>query len=261
MLRAFSTSATGMVAQEMLVDTIANNLANVNTTGFKRHQIEFQDLMYAKMKEPGTEIAPGVNAPTGMEVGTGVRVASTLRVFSVGEFTNTQRSLDIGIRGNGFFQVLMPNGTMRYTRDGSLQTNANGLLVTQAGYQIEPAITIPTDAATIDIATDGAVNVTDSLGVRSVVGTIQLARFANSGGLVSQGDNLFSPSDASGPAVVGTAGQEGFGDIQSGFLEKSNVNMVNELVNLITAQRAYEINSRAIRAGDEMLQNTNNLFR
>jgi flagellar basal-body rod protein FlgG len=261
MLRAFSTSATGMMAQEMLVDTIANNLANVNTTGFKRSQIEFQDLLYAKMKEPGTEIAPGVNAPTGLEVGTGVRVASTLRVFSLGEFHNTQRNLDIAIRGNGFLQVLMPNGDMRYTRDGSLLVNANGQLVTQAGYQIEPAIAIPADAATIDIATDGSVNVTDSIGTRSVVGTVQLARFVNPSGLGSQGDNLFTPTDASGEPVVGTAGQEGFGDIQSGFLEKSNVNMVNELVNLITAQRAYEINSRAIRAGDEMLRNTSNLFR
>ncbi|MEN6334700.1 MAG: flagellar basal-body rod protein FlgG [Phycisphaerales bacterium] len=260
MLRAFSTAATGMMAQETLVDVIANNLANVNTAGFKRCQIEFQDLLYAKMKEPGTEVAPGVNAPTGMEVGTGVRVASTLRVFSLGELNNTQRNLDIAIRGNGFLQVLMPNGDLRYTRDGSLQTNATGQLVTQAGYQIEPAITIPADAATIDIGTDGGVNVTTTVGVRSVVGTIQLARFTNPSGLVSQGDNLFTPSDASGPPVVGTAGQDGFGDIQSGFLEKSNVNMVNELVNLITAQRAYEINSRAIRAGDEMLRNTANLF-
>jgi flagellar basal-body rod protein FlgG len=261
MLRAFSTSATGMMAQEMLVDVIANNLANVNTTGFKRSQIEFHDLLYAKMKEPGTEIAPGVNAPTGLEVGTGVRVASTLRVFSLGEFHNTQRNLDIAIRGNGFLQVLMPNGELRYTRAGSLQVNGNGQLVTQAGYQIEPAIAIPQDAATIDIATDGGVNVTDTLGVRSVVGTIQLVRFVNPSGLISQGDNLYTPSDASGEPVVGTAGQEGFGEIQSGFLEKSNVNMVNELVNLITAQRAYEINSRAIRAGDEMLRNTSNLFR
>ncbi len=261
MMRAFSTSATGMMAQETLVDVIANNLANVNTTGFKRSQIEFQDLLYAKMKEPGTEIAPGVNAPTGMEVGTGVRIASTLRVFSLGEFQNTQRNLDIAIRGNGFLQVLMPNGDLRYTRDGSLMVNANGQLVTQAGYQIEPAISIPTDAATIDIATDGGVNVTDSAGVRSVVGAIQISRFVNPSGLVSQGDNLYSPSDASGPAVPGTPGQEGFGEIQSGFLEKSNVNMVNELVNLITAQRAYEINSRAIRAGDEMLRNSSNLFR
>ncbi|MEN6424073.1 MAG: flagellar basal-body rod protein FlgG [Phycisphaerales bacterium] len=261
MMRAFSTSATGMMAQETLVDVIANNLANVNTTGFKRSQIEFQDLLYAKMKEPGTEIAAGINAPTGMEVGTGVKIASTLRVFSLGEFQNTQRGLDIAIRGNGFLQVLMSNGDLRYTRDGSLMVNANGQLVTQAGYTIEPAISIPAEGATIDIGTDGGVNVTDTAGVRTVVGTIQIARFVNPSGLVSQGDNLYAPSDASGEPVVGTAGQDGFGEIQSGFLEKSNVNMVNELVNLITAQRAYEINSRAIRAGDEMLQNTSNLFR
>lgn len=260
-MRAFSTSATGMMAQETLVDVIANNLANVNTTGFKRSQIEFQDLLYAKMKEPGTEIAAGINAPTGMEVGTGVKIASTLRVFSLGEFQNTQRGLDIAIRGNGFLQVLMSNGDLRYTRDGSLMVNANGQLVTQAGYTIEPAISIPAEGATIDIGTDGGVNVTDTAGVRTVVGTIQIARFVNPSGLVSQGDNLYAPSDASGEPVVGTAGQDGFGEIQSGFLEKSNVNMVNELVNLITAQRAYEINSRAIRAGDEMLQNTSNLFR
>jgi len=261
MMRAFSTSATGMMAQETLVDVIANNLANVNTTGFKRSQIEFQDLLYAKMKEPGTEVAAGISAPTGMEVGTGVRIASTLRVFSLGEFQNTQRGLDIAIRGNGFLQVLMANGDLRYTRDGSLMVNANGQLVTQAGYQIEPAISIPAEAATIDIGTDGGVNVIDTTGARTVVGTIQIARFINPSGLISQGDNLYAPSDASGEPVVGTAGQEGFGEIQSGFLEKSNVNMVNELVNLITAQRAYEINSRAIRAGDEMLQNTSNLFR
>ena len=261
MIRAFSTSATGMMAQETLVDMIANNLANVNTTGYKRSQIEFQDLLYSKMKEPGTEIAAGINSPTGMEVGTGVRIASTLRIFSLGEFTNTQRDLDLAIRGNGFFQVLMPNGNLRYTRDGSLMMNANGQLVTQAGYQIEPAISVPTDAASVSIGTDGSVNTTDSSGVSTVVGTIQIARFVNPSGLISQGDNLYTPSNASGEAIVGTAGQEGFGEIQAGFLEKSNVNMVNELVNLITAQRAYEINSRAIRAGDEMLQNTSNLFR
>ncbi len=260
-MRAFSTSATGMMAQETMVDVIANNLANVNTTGFKRSQIEFQDLLYAKMKEPGTEVAPGVNAPTGLEVGTGVRVGSTVRVFSLGEFQNTNRNLDVAVRGNGFLQVILPNGDTRYTRDGALQINANGQLVTPTGYQIEPSISIPADAATIDIANDGGVNITDSSGVRSVVGTLQLARFVNPSGLVSQGDNLYASTDASGPAVIGTAGQDGFGEIQSGFLEKSNVNMVTELVNLITAQRAYEINSRAIRAGDEMLRNTSNLFR
>jgi flagellar basal-body rod protein FlgG len=261
MMRAFSTSATGMMAQEMLVDVIANNLANVNTTGFKRSQIEFQDLLYSKLTEPGTEVAPGINAPTGLEVGTGVRVASTLRVFSPGQLENTGRSLDVSIRGNGFLQVLMPNGETRYTRDGALQTNANGQLVTLTGYQLTPAISVPADAASVDIGIDGGVNVTDPTGARTVVGTIQLARFVNPSGLTSSGDNLYAPTDASGPALTGTAGEEGFGSIQGGFLEKSNVQMVTELVNLITAQRAYEINSRAIRAGDEMLQQTNNIFR
>jgi flagellar basal-body rod protein FlgG len=261
MIRAFSTSATGMMAQETLVDVIANNLANVNTTGFKRSQVEFQDLLYSKVNEPGTEVAPGINTPTGLEVGTGVRVASTLRVFSPGQVENTGRSLDVSIRGNGFLQVLMPNGETRYTRDGALQTNANGQLVTLTGYQLSPAIAVPTDAASIDIGQDGGVNVTDANGVRSVVGTIQLARFVNASGLTSLGDNLYAPTDASGPAVTGTAGEEGFGTLQGGFLEKSNVQMVTELVNLITAQRAYEINSRAIRAGDEMLRETNNIFR
>jgi len=261
MLRAFSTSATGMMAQEMLVDVIANNLANVNTTGFKRSQVEFQDLLYEKLKEPGTEVSPGINTPTGLEVGNGVRAGATLRVFSMGQLENTERKLDIAIRGDGFLQVLMPNGDIRYTRDGALQTNANGQLVTLAGYQVEPAISVPANAAAIEVGTDGGVNVTDSTGARSVVGTLQLARFVNPSGLTSQGDNLYAPSDASGPAVTGTAGEEGFGTIQAGFLEKSNVQMVNELVNLITAQRAYELNSRAIRAGDEMLRETNNIFR
>jgi flagellar basal-body rod protein FlgG len=261
MMRAFSTSATGMMAQETLVDAVANNLANVNTTGFKRSQVEFQDLLYSKLKEPGTEVAPGVNTPTGLEIGTGVRVASTLRVFSLGQFENTGRNLDISVRGNGFLQVLMPNGDLRYTRDGALQTNANGQLVTLAGYPITPAVAVPTNASSVDIGVDGGVNVTDAKGARTVVGTIQLARFVNPTGLSALGDNLYATSDASGPAVTGAAGEEGFGSIQSGFLEKSNVEMITELVNLITAQRAYEINSRAIQAGDQMLRDTNNIFR
>ncbi len=261
MLRAFSTASTGMMAQQTLVDVIANNLANVNTTGFKQSQIEFQDLLYEKQKQAGTEVAPGINAPTGLEIGSGVRVASTLKIFSLGEFQNTGRNMDIAIRGDGFLQVVMPNGDIRYSRDGSLQVNANGQLVSMTGYQIEPAISIPVDAGSIDIGQDGGINVTDAAGVRSVVGQIQLARFANPSGLTSQGDNLYAPNDASGEAIPGIPAQDGFGSIQAGFLEKSNVNMVNELVNLITAQRAYEINSRAIRAGDEMLKNTNNIFR
>jgi flagellar basal-body rod protein FlgG len=249
-----------MMAQQMLIDVVANNLANVNTTGYKRSHIEFQDLLYDKQKAAGTEMAPGINTPTGLEIGSGVRVAATEKIFSMGEFTNTQRNMDIAIRGNGFLQVLMPNGDIRYTRDGALQVNANGQLVTMTGYTIQPAITIPVESVSIDIGADGGINVTDNAGVRSVVGTLQLARFSNPSGMTAQGDNLLGPTDASGEAVVGTPGQEGFGTIQSGFLEKSNVQMVNELVDLITAQRAYEINSRAIRAGDEMLRDTNNIF-
>jgi flagellar basal-body rod protein FlgG len=250
-----------MIAQQTLVDTIANNLANVNTTGFKKSQVEFQDLMYERSSEAGTEIAPGINAPSGLEVGNGVRVAATVKVFSTGEFRQTDRRLDIAIRGDGFLQVLMPNGDIRYTRDGSLQQNANGQLTTMTGYLLQPPITVPTDATSVDIGPDGGVNVTDASGARSVVGTIELVRFANPAGLSSEGDNLFATTDASGDAITGTAGENGLGTIQSGFLEKSNVQMVNELVNLITAQRAYEINSRAIKAGDDMLRNTNNIFR
>jgi flagellar basal-body rod protein FlgG len=259
MLRAFSTAATGMTAQQMMLDVIANNLANVNTTGFKRSQIDFQDLLYIKLREAGTEVAAGINTPGGLEVGSGVRAASNIKVFTAGEFQNTDRKLDIAIRGDGFLQVMLPNGDMRYTRDGALQTNADGQLVTTTGFVIEPAITIPTDAVSIDIGKDGGVNITDVSGTQSVVGTIQLVRFPNPSGLSNEGDNLLAETEASGTPTSGTAGENGFGSIQSGFLEKSNVQMVMELVNLITAQRAYEINSRAIKAGDGMLRTTNEI--
>lgn len=255
MLKAFTTAATGMSAQQMMVDVTANNLANINTTGFKRSQIDFQDLLYLKMKEAGSEVASGVKSPSGMEIGSGVRAGSTVKVFSMGELVNTGRTLDMAILGDGFFQVSMPNGDTRYTRDGALQMNANGQLVTSTGYTIEPAITIPTDAVAITIGKGGGVNVTNSAGTQSVVGTIQLAKFPNATGLSSEGDNLLAETEASGTPTSGTAGENGFGLIQGGALEKSNVQMVTELVNLITAQRAYEINSRAIKAGDEMLKN------
>jgi flagellar basal-body rod protein FlgG len=261
MLRAFSTAATGMAAQQMMVDVIANNLANINTTGFKRSQIDFQDLLYIKMRESGIEEASGINSPGGLEIGNGVRAASTIKVYSTGEFDSTGRKLDIAIRGEGFLQITLPNGDIKYTRDGSIQINANGQLVTTTGYPIEPAITVPTDAVTVDIGKDGGVNVTDSTGTTSVVGTIQLVRFPNPSGLTNEGDNLLAQTEASGSPTTGTAGENGFGTIQSGFLEKSNVQMVTELVNLITAQRAYEINSRAIRVGDDMLQTANNMVR
>ncbi len=261
MLRAFSTAATGMTAQQMMVDTIANNLANINTTGFKRSQINFNDLLYIKMKEPGTEIASGINSPGGLEIGSGVRAASTIKVFTPGELQNTSRPLDVAIMGDGFFQVTLPNGDLNYTRDGSLQINANGELVTSTGYTLEPSITIPSDVVSVSIEKDGGVNVTDSAGTLSVVGTLQLARFQNPSGLSNEGDNLYAETIASGTPITGTAGEEAFGSIQSGFLEKSNVQMVTELVNLITAQRAYEINSRAIKAGDDMLRTANEIVR
>ena len=261
MLRAFSTAATGMAGQQMMVDVIANNLANINTTGFKRSQVNFQDLLYIEMRESGTEVASGINSPGGMEIGSGVRAASTIKVFTTGELQNTSRPLDVAIAGEGFFQVTLPNGDMRYTRDGALQINGNGELVTTDGYAIEPAISIPIDAVSVTIEKDGGVNITDASGTQSVLGTIQLARFPNPSGLSSEGGNLLAETPASGTFTTGTPGENGFGTIRSGFLEKSNVQMVTELVNLITAQRAYEINSRAIRAGDDMLRTANGIVR
>jgi flagellar basal-body rod protein FlgG len=260
MLRAFSTAATGMNAQQMIVDTIANNLANLNTVGFKRSQVDFQDLMYLQLAEAGREVASGVIAPSGLELGCGVRPASTLKVFTQGEAENTERNLDVMIEGDGFFQVTLPNGELRYTRDGSLRVNANGNLVTSSGHTITPAITIPADARSISIGQDGTVTVfAGSTNTASNVGQIQLVRFANSSGLRAEGENLLAETPASGQPKIGVAGEDGLGSLRQGFLERSNVQMVRELVNLITAQRAYEINSRAIRAGDEMLTTANQL--
>ncbi len=262
MLRAFSTAATGMTAQQMTVDTIANNLANINTVGYKRSMMDFQDLMYIKLVEPGQETAAGIVSPTGFEIGSGVRPASTLKVFTQGEMENTGRQLDLSIEGDGFFKVTVAGGQVRYTRDGSFRLNADGSLVTSSGYALEPAISIPADARTIYIGKDGTVSVTTGAGgTPSVVGTITLVRFPNPSGLSSEGGNLYASTAASGSEASGTAGQGGLGSIQQGFLERSNVQMVTELVNLIKAQRAYEINSNAIKAGDEMLQTANRLVR
>ncbi len=261
MLRAFSTAATGMTAQQMIVDTIANNLANINTVGFKRSQVDFQDLVYLRLQEPGRELAAGVTAPTGFEIGSGVRPASTLKVFTQGEMENTERGLDIAIQGDGFFRVRLPGGEERYTRDGSLRVDANGSLVTANGHVVDPGITIPEDARSVAIGADGTVTVFQgSDSSATSVGQITLVRFSNPAGLSAEGGNLLAKTPASGEEITGTAGEDGFGSIQTGFLEKSNVQMVTELVSLITAQRAYEINSRAIRAGDEMLTTANRLI-
>ena len=260
MLRAFSTAATGMDAQQTMVDVIANNLANVNTNGYKRTQVNFQDLLYIKMREASREISSGVTAPSGMEIGSGVRTASTTRAFTVGELQGTGNELDLAIQGDGFFQVTLPSGELRYTRDGAIQKDANGLLVNASGYQLSPAITIPQDALAVDVASDGTVSVETYAGTQ-VVGSIQLYRFSNPTGLTAEGGNLYRETEASGAAIAGTPGQNGFGGLLSQYLEKSNVQMVNELVNLITAQRAYEINSRTIRTGDNMLQQLGQLVR
>ncbi len=260
MLRAFSTAATGMDAQQTMVDVIAHNLANVNTNGYKRTQVNFQDLLYVKMREASREISSGVTAPSGIEIGSGVRTASTTRAFSVGELQSTGSELDVAIQGDGFFQVTLPNGELRYTRDGAFQKNADGLLVNASGYQVSPAITIPQDALAVDIASDGTVSVETASGTQ-VVGSMELYRFSNAAGLSAEGENLYRETEASGAAISGTPGENGFGGLLSQYLERSNVEMVTELVNLITAQRAYEINSRTIKTGDNMLQQLSQLVR
>jgi flagellar basal-body rod protein FlgG len=261
MLRAFSTAATGMTAQQMVVDTIANNLANINTSGFKRSQVDFQDLVYVKLQTPGAEVASGIESPTGFELGNGVRPGSTQRIFTQGEMDNTGHDLDVAIEGDGFFQVATPGGKTQYTRDGALRINSQGNLVTSSGYLLEPNITIPSDCRGITIGTDGTVGVlTGSNTSPSSIGTLTMVRFSNPSGLSGEGGNLMSETAASGPPLTGTAGQNGFGTFRQGFLEKSNVQMVTELVNLITAQRAYETNSRAIQAGDSMLTTANRLI-
>ncbi|MBN1554476.1 MAG: flagellar basal-body rod protein FlgG, partial [Phycisphaerae bacterium] len=254
--------ATGMTAQQQIVDVIANNLANINTTGFKRSQMDFQDLMYVKLRPAGSIVEEGTNSPTGLEIGSGVKSASTVKVFTAGELENTDNPLDVAIQGDGFFQVTGGDGTTYYTRDGSFRVDASGNLVNANGMLLEPNITIPSDAETIQIGQDGTVSVMQPGSVTpSQIGQIQLARFVNPAGLSSEGGNLLSETAASGSATVGTPGDSGLGLLEQGFLERSNVQMVHELVKLITAQRAYEINSRAIKAGDEMLTTANQLIR
>ena len=260
MLRAFSTAATGMTGQQMVVDVIANNLANINTNGFKRSQVDFQDLMYLKIAQAGGESASGVENPTGFEIGTGVRPAATTKIFTGGELEQTERDLDVAITGEGFFQVTMPDGSLRYTRDGSLKLDSSRNLVTSQGYAIAGPGALPPTAVKITIGVDGTVTSHASDGTTTGLGQLTMVRFPNSAGLTSEGDNLLAETPASGTPITGTGGQNGFGEIRQRFLEKSNVQMVTELVNLIKAQRAYEINSRAIKAGDEMLNTANRLI-
>jgi flagellar basal-body rod protein FlgG len=262
MIRALFTAATGMTAQQLSIDTTANNLANVNTAGFKRSRVDFQDLLYQTPRVPGAPTAQGAEAPTGIQVGSGVRPASTQRIFSQGDFQQTDNPLDLVIEGDGFFQVLRGDGSSAYTRAGSFRKDANGRLVNPDGFALQPEISIPAQASSISIGTDGVVSVTlTGNGTQQQVGTIELARFVNPAGLNAIGRNLFVPTGASGTPLTGAPGSQGFGTLSQGFVEMSNVKVVEEMVNLIVGQRAYEAGSKAVQSADEMLQLANNLRR
>jgi flagellar basal-body rod protein FlgG len=262
MLRALYTAATGSISQQFNIDTIANNVANVNTTGFKRVRAEFQDVLSQTLSAAGAIGSQGTTRPTSVQVGLGVKVASTQKVFLPGSVVQTGNTLDVAIQGDGFLQVQTDSGEIAYTRDGSLKRDASGQLVTSDGYPLSPNVTLPADATEIVINSSGTVSVRQA-GSSSLqdVGQLQLARFSNPAGLENQGRNLYLETPASGQAVVGNAGQGDFGrtTINQGFLENSNVQIVEELINLITAQRAFEANSKVIRASNEVLQAVNNI--
>jgi flagellar basal-body rod protein FlgG len=260
-IKALFTSATGMNAQSFALDTTANNLANINTTGFKRNQADFQDLIYVSRVTPGSQAAQGQQVPTGVQVGSGVRISGTSKIFDEGSLVNTNNPLDVAIEGQGFLQIILPNGERRYTRDGALALNTNGNLVNQDGFLVDPQITIPQDAVSISVGADGTVSVINAGAANASVslGQLTLVRFPNPAGLSAEGRNLFSETASSGAPIIATPGQSGTGLLRQGFLERSNVDAVTELINLIVAQRAFEFNSRAVRAADEVLSNTTNL--
>ncbi len=260
MMRALYTSATGMMAQQLNMDVISNNLANVNTVGFKHSRADFQDLLYQEMRPAGAQVAEGATSPTGLEVGLGVKPGATETMFEQGTFQNTGNKLDVAIEGEGFFKVLLPDGAYGYSRDGALKRDDQGKLVNSDGYAIQPEITIPANATDITIGKDGTVSVAQGNSqTLQALGKINLTRFSNPAGLKHIGGNNFQETPASGTPTDGTAGQEGFGTLDQGILEMSNVQIVQEMVNMITAQRAYETNSKAIKTADEMLATANQL--
>jgi len=262
MIRSLWTAASGMQAQTSNIDVISNNLANVNTAGFKRSRADFQDLLYETMRPPGTSTPGGSQVPTGIQIGHGTRTVSTQKIFIQGDFQHTQNELDMAIEGNGFFQIIQANGDIAYTRSGNFKIDSEGRIVSPDGFLLEPELTIPSDAMAISIGTDGVVSVLQpGQTAPTEVGTLELARFINPAGLQSMGRNLYTQTAASGDPITGVPGEDGYGTIAQGYLEMSNVSVVDEMVNMITAQRAYEINSKAIQAADDMLQTANNLKR
>ena len=262
MIRALWTSATGMQAQALNLDVISNNLANVNTSGFKKSRAEFQDLLYETIKPAGTSSSQDSQVPTGIQIGHGARPSTVLKIFTQGDMENTNNELDLAIEGDGFFKIIQPNGETAYTRDGAFKLDRDGRIVNSDGFALEPEITIPTDAVSIAVGMDGTVSVLQAGdSTPSEVGTIELARFVNPAGLVSTGRNLYLTSEASGDEMSGIPGEDGLGSLAQGFLEMSNVSVVDEMVSMITAQRAYETNSKSIQTADEMLQLANNIKR
>ena len=262
MLPALFTAATGMQAQQTNIDVIANNLANVNTTGFKRGRADFQDLLYQTLRQAGAPSSNETEIPTGIQVGLGSRLAAVQRINLQGALVVTENQLDIAIDGDGFLQILLPNGDTTYTRAGALKLDSQGRVVNSDGFVLEPEIVIPNDATSISVGSDGTVSVLQPGNLNSQqVGQIRLVNFPNPAGLNGLGRNLFQITTASGDPIEGTPGEQGLGTITQGFLELSNVSVVEEMVQLIVGQRAYEINSRAIQAADEMLQNAVNLRR
>jgi len=262
MIRALYTAASGMNAQQTNIDNIAHNLSNVNTTGFKKARVEFQDLVYQQVKSPGSPTSTTGEAPVGMEVGLGTRPIATARDFGSGNLRATNAPLDIAIQGKGFLQVTLPDGQLAYTRAGALHLSQDGQLVTAEGYPIEPAVTVPQDAVSVSISKDGIVSVQIAgQSAPQQVGQIELAAFQNPAGLLAMGSNFYTNTTASGEPTTGVPGLDGLGTVQQGFLEESNVSVVEEMINMILGQRAYEANSRVVRAADEMLQQVNQMGR
>jgi flagellar basal-body rod protein FlgG len=255
MIRSLWIAKTGLEAQQTQMDVISNNLANVGTTGFKRSRAVFEDLLYQNLRQPGAQSSQQTQVPSGLQIGTGVRPVATERIHTQGNIQQTSNQLDVAIQGDGFFQVLMPDGTTAYTRDGSFQRDNQGQIVTSNGFVVQPAITIPANAITVTVGQDGVVTVTQP-GVAAPVqiGSMQLATFINPAGLQSMGQNLYLETASSGTPSTNVPGTNGAGTLSQGYVETSNVNVVEELVNMIQTQRAYEINSKAITVSDQMLQ-------
>ncbi|UUX97557.1 flagellar basal-body rod protein FlgG [Aquabacterium sp. J223] len=254
MIRSLAIAKTGMEAQQTQLDTISHNLANVATNGYKRSHAVFEDLIYQNLRAAGANTSEQTQAPTGLQLGLGTRAVGTSRNFGQGNLQQTNNNLDLAIKGQGFFQIQLPDGSTGYTRDGAFQVDANGQLVTNAGFVVQPGITIPATAQAVAIAADGTVTATLPGNTQQNLGQLQLAGFVNPGGLEARGGNLYAETPASGAAQTGAPGANGMGALQQGYVETSNVNVVEELVGMIQTQRAYEMNSKAIQTSDQMLQ-------